>query len=262
MRRESLELPDGDVTAVDWVINTDDLPKSAPLLVILHGLESSGESAYARMLIDSATRVGWRCCVLHFRDCGDYRNRLPRRYHAGETSDLTYFLKQLVANGQEGPLLAAGYSFSKLYQHYLLKSMKSSVRRKFDQHTAAFNWDLAMSATTFAEFDDAVTAPLHGFDGGNDYYDKCSAARFLGQIAKPTLIINALDDPFMTPEVIPHRDRLSEHVTLEVSDAGGHVGFIEGGTPWRPKYYLPPRILQFLSPYSASTSFMDNRTRP
>ncbi len=76
------------------------------------------------------------------------------------------------------------------------------------------------------------------------------------------MIINALDDPFMTPDVIPHRDKLSEHVTLELSEAGGHVGFIEGGTPWRPKYYLPPRIIQFLSGYSASTSFMDNRTRP
>ncbi len=303
MRRESLELPDGDVTAVDWVADTDALPKSVPLLVILHGLESSGQSAYARMLIDSATKTGWRCCVLHFRDCGDYRNRLPRRYHAGETSDLTYFLKQLVEHGQEGPLLAAGYSlggnvllkylgeagtesplsaaaavcvpleldkcsdalntgFSKLYQHYLLKSMKDSVRRKFDRHTAAFSWDTAMRATTFAEFDDAVTAPLHGFDGGQDYYEKCSSARFLGQIGKPTLIINALDDPFMTPDVIPHRDKLSEQVTLEISETGGHVGFIEGGTPWRPKYYLPPRIMQFLSSYSASTSFMDNRTRP
>jgi len=303
MRRESLELPDGDVTAVDWVVETDGLPKSSPLLVILHGLESSGQSAYARMLIDAATKVGWRCCVLHFRDCGDYRNRLPRRYHAGETSDLTYFLKQLMENGQEGPLLAVGYSlggnvllkylgeagagsplsaaaavcvplelqkcsdalntgFSKLYQHYLLKSMKESVRRKFDRHTAAFSWELAMNATTFAEFDDAVTAPLHGFDGGRDYYTKCSASRFLNQIAKPTLIINALDDPFMTPDVLPRRDRLSEHVILEISEAGGHVGFIEGGTPWRPKYYLPPRILQFLTPYSASTSFMDNRTRP
>jgi predicted alpha/beta-fold hydrolase len=303
MRRESLELPDGDVTAVDWVVDTDGLPKTAPLLVILHGLESSGQSAYARMLIDAATKVGWRCCVLHFRDCGDYRNRLPRRYHAGETSDLTYFLKQLTESEQEGPLLAAGYSlggnvllkylgeagadsplsaaaavcvplelqkcsdalntgFSKLYQHYLLKSMKESVRQKFDRHTAAFSWELAMNATTFAEFDDAVTAPLHGFDGGEDYYAKCSASRFLIHIAKPTLIINALDDPFMTPDVLPQSDRLSEHVTLEISDAGGHVGFIEGGTPWRPKYYLPPRILQFLTPYSASTSFMDNRTRP
>ena len=140
--------------------------------------------------------------------------------------------------------------------------MKESVRRKFNQHTAAFNWDLAMTATTFAEFDDAVTAPLHGFDGMSDYYSKCSSSGFLSQIAKPTLIINAIDDPFMTPDVIPDSSKLSQHVTLELSEAGGHVGFIEGGTPWRPKFYLPPRIIEFLSNYSASTSFMDNRTRP
>jgi predicted alpha/beta-fold hydrolase len=50
----------------------------------------------------------------------------------------------------------------------------------------------------------------------------------------------------MTPEVIPRHDQLSQHVTLEIAEAGGHVGFVEGGTPWRPRYYLPQRILNFL----------------
>ena len=287
LRRESLELPDGDVTAVDWVVDSDDLPTSTPLLVILHGLESSAQSAYARMIMQAATRQEWRCCVLHFRDCGDYRNRLPRRYHAGETNDIRYFLSRLVAAGNTGPILGAGYSlggnvllkylgevgdasplkaaaavcvpldlykcadalnrgFSKFYQWYLLKSMKQSVRNKFDRHTAAFDWYKTMKARTFAEFDDAVTAPLHGFDGMSDYYDRCSSNQFLKDIARPTLIINALDDPFMTPGVIPHQDRLSEYVTLEVSEKGGHVGFVSGGAPWRPEYYLPPRIAGFL----------------
>ncbi|NIL93591.1 MAG: hydrolase, partial [Woeseiaceae bacterium] len=107
---------------------------------------------------------------------------------------------------------------------------------KFDRHTAAFDWRRAMSARTFAEFDDAVTAPLHGFRNKDDYYDKCSSLHFLKDIVRPTLIVNALDDPFMTPEVIPDADKLSESVTLEVSDAGGHVGFIGGGMPWRPHY--------------------------
>ncbi len=268
-----------------------EIPNSAPLLVILHGLESSAESSYARMLMQSATKAGWRCCVLHFRDCGDYRNLLPRRYHAGETNDLRHFLNELQAvrdaSQNPGPLLAVGYSlggnvllkylgevgaetplraavavcvpldlykcaealnigFSRIYQRYLLNSMKESVQRKFDRHTAAFNWDRAMKADTFGEFDDAVTAPLHGFDGMSDYYDRCSSVRYLKDIDKPTLIINALDDPFMTPGVIPHADRLSEQVTLEVSETGGHVGFVSGGTPWRPQYYLPPRIIAFL----------------
>jgi predicted alpha/beta-fold hydrolase len=296
LRRESLELPDGDITAVDWLVDADALPASAPLLVILHGLEGSAQSSYARMLMTSALERGWRSCVLHFRDCGDYRNRLPRRYHAGETNDLRHFLNKLQAQREAdqhpAPVLAVGYSlggnvllkylgesadetplsaaaavcvpldlhecsealnigFSKTYQRYMLKRMKNAVVRKFDRHTAAFDWQRAMDAETFAEFDDAVTAPLHGFDGKNDYYDRCSSVNYLGSICKPTLIINAIDDPFMTPEVIPNEERLSDDVTLEVADAGGHVGFISGGMPWSPEYYLPGRILGFLEPYTA-----------
>ena len=291
-----MELPDGDITAVDWMVAADELPDAAPILIILHGLEGSADSSYARMLMDAAFDRGWRSCVLHFRDCGDYRNRLPRRYHAGETNDLRHFLNQLQLKRENspnpGPILAVGYSlggnvllkylgesqdetplagaaaicvplnlhvcadalntgFSKRYQTHLLKRMKSSIARKFDRHTAAFNWDNAMNAKTFAEFDDFVTAPLHGFAGKNDYYDRCSATNFLRSIERPTLIINALDDPFMTPDVIPDPDNLSEFVSMEISDAGGHVGFISGGTPWRPAFYLPARILEFLEPFAA-----------
>ena len=292
LRREVLKLPDGDETAVDWVIETEGTPKSAPLLIILHGLESSAESAYARMLMQAAANRQWRCCVLHFRDCGDYRNVLPRRYHAGETNDVRYFVAKLEREGQFGPMVAAGYSLggnvllkylgesaagcplkgaaavcvplnlhacadalnnglSKGYQRYLLKRMKRAVSRKFNPHTAAFDWQRAMRAQTFAEFDDAVTAPLHGFASKDDYYDKCSSVRFLKSIERPTLIVNALDDPFMTPEVIPGTGELSEYVTLEVSEHGGHVGFIEGGPPWRPRFYLPERLIDFLEPLTA-----------
>jgi predicted alpha/beta-fold hydrolase len=289
LRREVLKLPDGDETAVDWVVETEGTPKSAPLLIILHGLEGSAESTYARMLMQAAVARQWRCCVLHFRDCGDYRNVLPRRYHAGETNDVRYFVAKLEREGQFGPMIAAGYSLggnvllkylgesgagcplkgaaavcvplnlhnsaeainsgiSKGYQRYLLKRMKRSVTRKFDRYTAAFDWEKAMAAKTFAEFDDAVTAPLHGFAGKDDYYDKCSSVNFLRHIERPTLIVNALDDPFMTPDVIPEPEALSENVTLEVSEHGGHVGFIEGGPPWRPRFYLPERLIGFLEP--------------
>ena len=124
--------------------------------------------------------------------------------------------------------------------------MKKAVMRKFDPHTAAFNWQKTMQARTFAEFDDAVTAPLHGFSGKDEYYDRCSSSSFLGAITRPTLIINSIDDPFMTPDVIPPEDHLSECVTIEISEHGGHVGYISGGTPWKPRYYLPDRIASFL----------------
>jgi len=129
--------------------------------------------------------------------------------------------------------------------------MKTSVARKFNPHTAAFDWNEAMCARTFAEFDDLVTAPLHGFAGKQDYYDRCSSVHFLRSIDKPTLIINALDDPFMTPEVIPDPDALSPQVTLEIAEHGGHVGFIDGGTPWQPTFYLPGRIVDYLRQFAA-----------
>ncbi len=287
LRRETLELPDGDATAVDWVEHEEPIDDYAPVLVILHGLESSSSSPYARMLMQAASQEGWHCCVLHFRDCGDYRNRLPRRYHAGETNDIRYFLTTLRGQGYGGPLFASGYSLggnvllkylgesglstplaaatavcvpldlykcaealnkglSKGYQRYLLKHMKAAVARKFDRHTAAFDWQRAMDARTFGEFDDAVTAPLHGFRGMADYYDRCSSVRFLDGIEVPTLIVNAVDDPFMTPGVLPHRDRLSDSVSLEISDTGGHVGFVDGGTPLRPTFFLPGRLMGYL----------------
>jgi hypothetical protein len=288
LRSEDIELPDGDITAVDWLADAADSEPTSPTLIVLHGLEGSAESSYARSLLQAAADRGWRAAVLHFRDCGDYRNRLPRRYHAGETSDIRFFLERLRTEGHQGPILAAGYSlggnvllkylgengvstpldaaaavsvplnlhnsaialtrgFSKTYQRYLLKRMKRAVSRKFDRYTAAFDWQRAMDARTFAEFDDAVTAPLHGFAGKDEYYDRCSSVGFLRNIRRPTLIINSLDDPFMTPDIIPSEDQLSECVTLEVSRHGGHVGFIDGGTPWRPRYYLPARIMDFLA---------------
>ena len=146
---------------------------------------------------------------------------------------------------------ALNTGFSKLYQYYLLKRMKNAVTQKFDRHTAAFDWQRAMNSKTFAEFDDAVTAPLHGFDGMQDYYDRCSATHFLHRIERPTLIINSLDDPFMSPAVLPNADKLSEDVLLEVAEQGGHVGFVDGGTPWRPTFYLPGRIVEFLESYAA-----------
>ena len=287
LRNEVLELPDGDTTSVDWVADGPAVDSGAPILIVLHGLEGSSDATYARTLLGEAADRGWCAGVLHFRDCGDYRNRLPRRYHAGETGDIRFFLEKIRTDGHDSPMVAAGFSlggnvllkylgengastpldaaaaicvpldlhncadalssgFSNIYQFHLLKRMKNAIRRKFSSDTAAFDWHRAMGATTFAEFDDAVTAPLHGFSGKDEYYDRCSSNQFLKYIQRPTLIINALDDPFMTPDIVPHEASLSADVTLELSRRGGHVGFISGGHPFNPEFYLPTRILDFL----------------
>ena len=294
LQSENLELPDGDVTVVDWMLDGPGPESGAPILIVLHGLEGSSQSSYARMTLKAAADHGWRAAVLHFRDCGDYRNRLPRRYHAGETGDIRFFLESLRSGGHDGPMVAVGFSlggnvllkylgengvstpldgavaacvpldlhdsarelskgFSKVYQYYLVEKMKRAIRRKFNEYTAAFDWRRTMAARTFAEFDDAVTAPLHGFSGKDEYYDRCSSIRFLREIQIPTLIINALDDPFMSPAALPTAEQMSDTVTLEISRHGGHIGFIDGGYPWKPTYYLPDRIIAHLETTIAGT---------
>ena len=98
----------------------------------------------------------------------------------------------------------------------------------------------------FHQFDDAFTAPIHGFDSADHYYQSCSSRQFLPGIDKPTLIIQSADDPFMTSEVLPREDELPNSVRLELSIHGGHVGFI-GNSDLRPKLWLESRIHAFLN---------------
>ena len=99
---------------------------------------------------------------------------------------------------------------------------------------------------TFKEFDDAYTAPHHGFADAHDYWAKCSANSFLPSIRVPTLIVSAQDDPFLAPACFPwEAARQSEHVYLDAPLNGGHVGFVGNGNS-RREYWNEARAVQFL----------------
>jgi len=137
--------------------------------------------------------------------------------------------------------------FSRGYQSYLLSTLRKKIAQKpelLDQ--LGLSQKEVMEIADFYEFDDKVTAPLHHFENADDYYNKTSARQYLKSIQKPTLIIQAKDDPFMTSEVIPSDEELSDQVTLEVSEHGGHCGFVGGTNPLEPEYYLDKRIPEFL----------------
>lgn len=85
------------------------------------------------------------------------------------------------------------------------------------------NGEAIKRLNTFYDFDHQVTAPLHGFNGVDDYYQRASALPLLGKIAKPTLILHAADDPFMTDAVIPSLEHLPACVEYELHANGGHV---------------------------------------
>jgi len=137
--------------------------------------------------------------------------------------------------------------FSRFYQMHLLNQFKTVFARKVDHFKNAPDvLKKAANCNCFWTFDDQVTAPLYGFDNVHSYYRQCSCRQYLRKIATPTLIIHAMDDPFMTVDVLPSEDELSAAVTLELSKKGGHVGFISGNTPGSPVYWLDQRIPEYL----------------
>ena len=99
----------------------------------------------------------------------------------------------------------------------------------------------------FWDFDDQVTAPLHGFTGVAHYYGESSCRQYLGDIKVPTRIIHALDDPFMFPQSVPDNDEISDSVELLLAERGGHVGFVSGKYPWKPEYWYEQKIVEFIS---------------
>ena len=103
-RRERLELPDGDFLDVDWV------GREGPIVIVLHGLQGSSDSNYARGLLKQIEARGWRGALMHFRGCSGEANRLPRSYHSGETTDIDWFARELRRREPETPLAGVAYS--------------------------------------------------------------------------------------------------------------------------------------------------------
>ncbi len=142
--------------------------------------------------------------------------------------------------------------FSKFYQHILLKDLNASLEKKYDTFDMDSHISLKKSEIkdlkTFWDFDGAYTAPIHGFKSAQDYYTKCSSKQFLKDIKTPTLIIHSSDDPFMTTEILPNENEVSKYITLEVSQHGGHVGFIEG-TFFKPEFWLEKRVVNYFTAF-------------
>lgn len=153
--------------------------------------------------------------------------------------------------------LAAGAArleqgLSRLYQWWLVHSLRRKIHDKFSQMPSPIDLSCLDQKHTFREFDDYVTAPLHGFADADDYYQRSSSKQFLRFIETQTLILHAADDPFLGPDAVPDADELSPTIRFELSECGGHVGFVTGRYPWQPVYWLEQRIPLFLQAQSAN----------
>lgn len=193
------------------------------------------------------------------------RQRHPARplYAIGISLGGNVLLKWLGETGQDNPLnraVAISVPFnlanaadqlnqpgSRIYQRYLLDKLQGSLRQRLACMDLPVDPDQALSCKTIRDYDELVTARLHGFNGAEDYYRQSSSRQYLAAIQVPTLILHARDDPFMTTAAIPRAGELSASVTLELAEHGGHVGFINGPVPLWPRYWLEQRIQRFFT---------------
>lgn len=262
-RRERLELPDGDFLDIDTLRNNN----NNRMVVLLHGLEGSAQSAYIKGMAHYFSAQNWDVAAVNFRSCSGEMNRLISSYHSGATLDLDFVVQYINRHYAYDHLALIGFSLggnvllkymgekhhprfdnlraavaisvpvdlgasalhlasfqNSLYMRRFLRSLKHKMEMKALQFPGQVDLSGLASISDFYAFDDQFTAPMHGFRNAQDYYDRCSSVHYLGGITIPTLLLNAFNDPFLTPACFP-----AEQASLqtEYTQYGGHAGFAQ-----------------------------------
>jgi predicted alpha/beta-fold hydrolase len=140
--------------------------------------------------------------------------------------------------------------FSRVYERFFLRSLVAKARQKLAHHPDLCDVVALDGVRTLWDFDDVVTAPVHGFRDALDYYTQSSSIHYLSRVRIPTLLLSASDDPFLPPEVLEEVRSIARHnpaLEVEFVQRGGHVGFVSGRLPWRPVYYAEWRVADFLA---------------
>lgn len=132
-----------------------------------------------------------------------------------------------------------------LYMKQFLVSLHEKIKLKMEQMPGVINDDGYESIRDFKGFDDRYTAPINGFRDAEDYWYQCSSSRFLHTIIVPTLLVNALNDPFLAPSCYPvAQAEQNRYVHLEMPRSGGHVGFVQFNPDG--SYWSENRAVEFL----------------
>src|SRR5579862_3978353 len=278
-RSERLMLPLADDTG-DTLSGLLQHPVSppGPLVVLIHGLSGTEDSAYMLASAAALLSAGYRVLRLNLRGAGPSRPFCRLQYHAGRSADLrdalaaldaallrrglflvgyslggNMLLKFLAEHAADFPILAAvaisapldlaaaseriGAARNRIYHRHLLHHMKVEALGLGAELTAEEQRRVRTAHTIF-EFDDRFVGPRNGYAGADDYYSNNSGARFLSAIRVPTLLIHALDDPWI-PSAAYQRVAWASHPALVplLSDSGGHVGFHGRGSevPWHDR---------------------------
>jgi len=147
--------------------------------------------------------------------------------------------------------------FSKVYQRSFIQSLQAKAIAKLDRFPDLVPRERIQSIRTMRDFDNSITAPLHGFRDADDYYSKSSAIGWLRGIRVDTLLLSAVDDPFLPPHVLDDvriEAKDNPFLDLEFTPNGGHVGFVGGSNPFRPSYYMESRVGDFFAGHIVSSN--------
>ena len=279
--RERITTSDGDFLDLDWYRKG-----KSKLVIISHGLEGNSTRAYMLGMVNSFLKNDYDVLTWNFRSCSDEMNKQVIFYHSGATYDLDLVVQHvydyydeinlvgfslggnltLKYLGEKGNSLAKihrgvaisvplhlGSSSKKisetentLYSKRFLRSLKKKVIDKSAAHPGQIPVETLRNIKTLADFDDFFTGPLHGFADAEEYYEVNSSLYFLDQIKVPTLVLNALNDPFLSEKCFPKILAKSlNQVYFEFPKHGGHVGFSPANS--EKPYYSEQRAVEFIS---------------
>lgn len=260
-------------------------PSTRPTLLALHGLEGSSQAHYMRGLADKAFHAGLNVVLLNQRNCGDTEHLSRGLYHSGLSADPAAVIRELTEVDRLRAVAVVGYSLggnlalrlagtapsgvrsvcavsptmdlarcvdalerrqNAVYQWNFVRNLKRRMRRKARALPGLFDLDGLDRIRTVREFDEAFTAPHHGFRDAADYYHRASSLRVVDRIAVPTLILSAEDDPFVPPEQF--RDTAvvtNPHISTAILRHGGHCGFLADPTPAFDGYWAERTAVDF-----------------
>ena len=287
LARHRIETPDGDFLDLDFGPDPEPGAPLVLLLHGLEGSTRGGYmSVMLRHLLARGLRgvgMNFRSCggepnrvlrFYHSGETGDLAHVVAelRRRHPGRAIGAAGFslggnvlLKYLGERGDRARI-AAGVAVSvpfdlancaawlssglpgRTYGSHFLRRLRRKIRAKRRMLEGVVDVERGLAARTVVEYDDALTAPLHGFAGADDYYARADARPHLARIRVPVLLIQSLDDPFTRPDAFPDAAvAANPHLATAVTDRGGHLGFLEGALPWRPRFWAERETASFLA---------------
>ena len=212
----------------------------------------SGETSDLQLVVDRATNEtpDQRIVLAGFslggnvllKWLGEQGNGLPTQVRGAAAISVPFDLEAGARQIERG--------FSRIYTYHFLRSLTAKARTKLEAFPLLFDEHRLQTADTLYDFDDIVTAPVHGFASAHDYYSRSSSLQFLSGIRTPTLLLSALDDPFLPPETADAVLKVAMSNTCLFSEFyphGGHVGFVGGKMPFRSHYFAEERLIEFLN---------------